>query len=261
MNQFCLTTRPVGEFEKVAAAAERLILLHRRGALGGEVMPEDANPGLPGGSEHNFRFFTLPMALNYQRDAYKLWASAKETYEDPDTVDVFSPQGVIHMEMDALRDKLLRHKLALQPNRHPEIWMRLCQTFASESDGSVKGFLAGHDFSVARTKTHMLAHKKQFPYLSGAKIMNYWLYVLSQYTDAAFADRAQISVAPDTHVLQASVRLGLIQPGDLASPRARELVSELWALALRGTQFDPIDVHTPLWLWSRGGFVPDVEAS
>ena len=100
----------------------------------------------------------------------------------------------------------------------------------------------------------MMANKKMFPYLSGAKIMNYWLYVIEQYTDAVFTDREHISVAVDTHVLQASIKLELIKPEDAENPNIRPIVSELWATVLEGTGLLPIDIHTPLWLWSRGGF-------
>ena len=247
------------QIKKIISASERLIYLHKCGVLGGETMPEDANPELPGDSEMNFLYFTLPMALNYQRNSYALWEAAKKTYEDTDTVDVFSPKAVIQMQMDELREKLIKHKVALQPNRHPEIWMRLCETFASEFGGSVKSFLSQNAFSVASIKEYMTANKKKFPYLSGAKIMHYWLYVLSQYTDAAFIDKENITVAPDTHVLQASVRLGLIVAEDLANPNVRETVSDLWRDLLAETGLMPIDMHTPLWLWSRGGFTAYVD--
>ena len=243
---------------QVLQAVETLLRLHQTGALGGAVMPEDANPGLPKGSDGNYLYFTLPMALNYQRNSYKLWEAAKATCLDPETADIFRPAAVTAMDADVLREKLLKHKLALQPNRHPAIWARLCQTFHGNFGDSVRRFLETNAFSAAQVKAYMSAHKKDFPYLSGMKIINYWLYVLTQYTDAAFDDTEHISIAPDTHVLQASIRLGLIAPADLAHPRIRETVSALWNELLTGTNWRPIDVHTPLWLWSRGGFNAEV---
>jgi len=243
--------------EKIAcvlAASEKLIYLHKCGALGGEIMPEDSNPGLPGNSEMNYLYFTLPMALNFQRNSYRLWESAKLTYEDIDNASVFSPSLVVEMRIEELRDKLLKYKVAIQPSKHPEIWMRLCETFSSEFCGSVKNFLLCNDFSVTKIKEYMTSNKKMFPYLSGSKIINYWLYVLSQYTEAAFIDKENITVAPDTHVLQASVKLGLIQLDDISNPNIREIVSELWNTIFSDTKWTPIDIHTPLWLWSRGGF-------
>ena len=243
---------------QVLAAAKTLIQLHKSGALGGEVMPEDANPGLAKGSIENYLYFTLPMALNYQRISYRLWESAKQTYEDPETSDVFSPAAVLEMDDELLRRKLLKYKLALQPNKHPEIWSKLCLTFQERFGGSVKSFFAANNFSIAGIKKYMGENKKSFPYLSGAKIMNYWLYVMEQYTDAKFTDREHITVAPDTHVLQASVKLGLIKQEDIENPNIRTIVSEMWETVFEGTDLHPIDIHTPLWLWSRKDFTVEV---
>jgi len=245
---------PPEKITQIFNAAETLIKLHKQRKLGGEIMPEDANPGLSTDSEENYLYFTLPMALNYQRNSYRLWESAARTYADRETMDIFSPISVVDMGIDLLRDKLLKHKLAMQPVRHPQIWMQLCQTFVQNFEGSVKQFFVVNHYSVAKVKRFMNDNKKLFPYLSGIKIMNYWLCVISQYTDAMFADKENISVAPDTHVLQASVKLGLIKTEDIENPNIRIIVSELWNTVCDGTELHPIDIHTPLWLWSRGGF-------
>lgn len=64
---------------------EKLLAMYENGDLGGEVMPEDANPKLEKSSPENYLYFTLPMALNYQRNSYALWESALRTYEDVET--------------------------------------------------------------------------------------------------------------------------------------------------------------------------------
>lgn len=98
---------------------------------------------------------------------------------------------------------------------------------------------------------------QQLHYLSGQKIANYWLYVLHQYTDAPLRNRHLLSVAPDTHVLQASIMLGLVQNGsDINALRHR--VAQEWKELLIGAELCPIDVHTPLWLWSRNNFLPSL---
>lgn len=90
--------------------------------------------------------------------------------------------------------------------------------------------------------------------MSGTKILNYWLYVMTQYTDAELRDRQYITVAPDTHVIQVSEKLGLITHDELDKPDIREKVSILLEEVFEGTERCPIDIHTPLWLWSRAGF-------
>lgn len=88
--------------------------------------------------------------------------------------------------------------------------------------------------------------------------MNYWLYVLEQYTDIEFVDREHITVAPDTHVIQASQKLGVISEEEAKQSNVQIVLAEKWKDLLEDTALKPIDVHTPMWLWSRGKFTIDV---
>lgn len=97
-------------------------------------------------------------------------------------------------------------------------------------------------------------NKKQFPYLSGTKICNYWLYIIHQYTDRTYQNIGSLTVAPDTHVCKATHRLGLISDTEFASGNVQQIVINRWQKLLQNTGYNPIDVHTPLWLWSRNGF-------
>ena len=239
---------------EILKRVERLIALYKQGKLGGEIMPEDANPNLDKASAENLFFFTLPMALNYQRNSYKLWESALATWNDKETKEVFNPLAVIKMSDEELRQKLVKYKVALQPNKQPIIWRTLCQTTASDFGGDLRNLFVQNDGNIAKIKEHITVNKKKFPYLSGSKILNYWLYVVGSYTSIKQTSREAITIAPDTHVLQASVKLGVITESELNKSNIRELTSERWAEILKGTNFLPIDLHTPFWLWSRNGF-------
>lgn len=63
-----------------------------------------------------------------------------------------------------------------------------------------------------------------------------------------------LTVAPDTHVCKASHKLGLISDAEFASGNVQQIVIDRWQELLQNTMLCPIDVHTPLWLWSRNGF-------
>lgn len=241
--------------KKILNKAIKLMEYWKAGKLGGEFMPEDNNPDYPMNSKENYLYFTLPMALNYQRNSYKLWESANESVNDPFVSDVFNPKKVIYMSDDELRDKLVTHKMTLQMNKQPIIWRRLCQTFDESFNGDVREFFKYNNYSVAQVKDYMLSHKKDFPYLSGNKIMNYWLYVMTQYTDLSLKDRHNISVAPDTNVIQASFKLGVINEPELYSNNVQEIVVERWENIFLGSNYESIDIHTPLWLWTRSKFL------
>ncbi len=173
-----------------------------QGLLGGERMPEDANPALLQSSKENFHYFTLPMALNYQRSSYKLWEAALLTYYDPTTQFVFEPIEVMLLGEDTLRAALLKYKVALQPIRHTLTWQTLCATIVRRYEGDIRNLFLQKEYNIGTILQELqLEHKKDFPYLSGQKIANYWLYVMNHYTDAPLRNKHLLSVAPDTHVI------------------------------------------------------------
>lgn len=157
-----------------------LVRLHKSGALGGEVMPEDENPHLPKTSNENYLYFTLPMALNYQRNSYKLWEAANKSYRDPETLDIFNPKKVLNMADEVLRSKLLKYKVALQPNKHVQIWKTISQTIVRDFNSDLRNLFIQNNYDIKRIKEYVLSHKRDFPYLGGSKILNYWLYVMEQ---------------------------------------------------------------------------------
>jgi len=207
---------------EILSKVKQLIAMRNKGLLGGDKMPEDENPGLDKLSAENLLYFTLPMALNYQRNSYKLWEAVNKTFTDPLVKNVFNPTDVLKMSDADLRAALLKYKVALQPTKHIEIWRTLCNTFSRKP---IDKFLMELDFDIDKIKLYIQKNKKDFPYLSGPKILNYWLYVLGDYTGFQFKNCQHITIAPDTHVIQASVRLGLIIESETARGDVREYVA------------------------------------
>ena len=78
-------------------------------------------------------------------------------------------------------------------------------------------------------------------------------YILSHYTDAKFKNMQEISIIPDTHVLQSSIKLGLTDA--TTSPLE---VAAVWKELLKGGTLAPVEMHPVLWNWSRNNFVPEV---
>ena len=64
----------------------------------------------------------------------------------------------------------------------------------------------------------------------------------------------KITVAPDTHVCKATLKLGVITEEEFNSNDVQLIVAEKWEKLLEKTKYKPIDIHTQLWLWSRNGF-------
>ncbi len=233
-------------------------LLHdafRAGKLGQTIMPEDSNPGfLEKDFESRVAYFTLPMALNYQRDSYKLWEAALKTFNDTETRFVFDVVKVSSASEVEVRNALVKYKLALQPNKHVHSWRTIAQTVLENWGSFTQFFEATQNDFLHLRQIVKVDHKKGFPYLSGPKIFNYWAFIMSTYGGIKLLHRDQIEIAPDTHIMQCSVKLGVITLEE-ASSLTKDAVSERWRELLKGSGIDPIDMHSPLWFWSRNGFL------
>ena len=244
---------------KIHDTCKKLIDAYKAGKLGQTTMPEDTNPGFSNNeSEMRIAYFTLPMALNYQRDSYKLWEAALKTYQDHETTFVFDIKKVTDTDKDVVRNALMKYKLALQPNKHINTWRTISKTvFENWKTWSTLFTSADNDFLKLK-KILTIDHKKGFPYLSGPKILNYWSFIITTYGTVSLTNREYIEIAPDTHITQCSVKLGIIT-ADEALSLTKDQISERWRNQLHGSGIDPIDIHSPLWFWSRNGFLYNLD--
>lgn len=256
----CVKIMKLDDKEVILKKCEILMDMYDKGLLGGEIMPEDENPHLEKSSLENFLYFTLPMALNYQRNSYTLWQAANKTYQDKETNFLFNPKMVVEMPFLKVQEALVKYKVALQKNKQTEIWIKLCETFVKYFDCDIRKLFEINNYDVNKIREYVSStHKKEFPYLSGTKIVNYWMYVLYQYTDIKYQNIECLTVAPDTHVIKATHRLGLITDEELDRSDVQLIVIDRWNELLKDTGYKPIDIHTPLWLWSRNGFIELME--
>lgn len=251
---------------------QALLKAYETGKLGQTKMPEDSNPSDFASQEMRLAYFTLPMALNYQRDSYKLWEAALKTFDDPEACDVFDIKKAAEMPPEILRQKLLEHKLALQPNKHIQTWQTICRTLdenwgvtgfriksgMTQGSGPLGNLLKATDSDFLKLKEIIQKEfKKGFPYLSGPKIFNYWSFIIQEYGGAKLNNSEFIEIAPDTHITKCSVKLGVITVQE-ASNISREEIAARWRELLKSSGINPIDMHPPLWFWSRNGFKHDL---
>lgn len=243
--------------EKIIQNCKILLDAYKTGKLGDTTMPEDSNPRRFADKEQRLAYFTLPMSLNYQRNSYKLWQSALKTLEDEDAKNVFDVNQASKMRGEELREKLTKYKLALQPNKHIQTWQSISKTI-SENWGSIHSLLKSSDFDFLKLKeTVTQKHKKGFPYISGPKIFNYWSFILQVYGKVGLANNQFIDIAPDTHIIKCSIKLGVLS-NEEAEKFSREQISERWRNVLDETNINPIQMHPPLWFWSKNNFLFDL---
>jgi len=237
--------------ETIISNCKILLKAYKEGKLGYMKMPEDSHPDFSN-EEERLVYFTLPMSLNYQRDSYKLWESALKTFQDSTTRSVFSINNSALTEEDKLRETLLKYKIALQPNKHIATWQKISQTI-SENWGNITNLLSKTEYDFLKLREIVqVKHKKGFPYLSGPKIFHYWCFILQEYGKIKLKNAEFIDIAPDTHITQCSIKLGVIIKEEESLPK--EKISEKWRNILKETGINPIDMHPPLWFWSRNNF-------
>lgn len=214
----------------------------------------EVNPELDKSSRLNYLYFTLPVSINFQRNSPSMWAAALKTFNDSETTFLFYPEVVVQKTFEDVQTALLKHKLALQKNKHTQIWISICKVLHEQYENDPRNIIQQSQNCVTRVKNVLqTTKKKNFPYLSGHKMSNYWLYILHNFTDIKLRNLHKISIIPDTHVLQASIVLGITSITDKP-----EIVAEKWFKLLQGSGIDPIQLHPILWNWSRAGFRPEI---
>ncbi len=215
----------------------------------------EVNPSLNLDSRENYLYFTMTCSLNFQRLSPNTWKSALETWNDKETNFVFFPEQVVKTTEDTLRKALLKHKLALQPNKHIHIWKTISQTFHNDFNNDPRNLFKKSNYDVEKVLNIVqIEMKKSFPYLSGPKLSNYFIFILLSYSDLKLKNTHLISIIPDTHIMQATEALGILKKEDI-NPKS---VEKAWKELLKNSKYSPIDFHSILWNWSRNKFQPEV---
>lgn len=156
-----------------------LLKAYQNWKLGYMKMPEDENPWFNDNEiEKKLVYFTLPMSLNYQRNSYKLWEWVLQTYNNKNTNKIFNIEYSANLDIDSLRENLIKYKIALQPNKHIVTWNKISKTIY-KNWWNIQNLLKECDYDFLKLKNEIQKnHKKWFPYLSWPKIFNYWCYIL-----------------------------------------------------------------------------------
>lgn len=242
------------EKEQILNRCHKLLDAYKQWLLGYMKMPEDSSPSFTKDElESRLVYFTLPMSLNYQRDSYKLWESVLNSYNDPVIQKVFDIEFSAQVSQEELRSLLMHYKIALQPNKHIATWQKIAQTIYTNR-WTLTDLLTHVDYDFLELKNLIQKDfKSWFPYLSWPKIFNYRSFILQQYGGVSLKNSEFIEIAPDTHVTKCSVILWVITK-DEVEKISKEALSERWRNVLYGSWINPIDMHSPLWFWSKNDF-------
>lgn len=236
----------------IVESCKSIIAAYENGLLGDYPPAESIAPAFSS-DEMRLLYYTLPMSLNYRRPSHQLWEAAKTTFLDPDTHAIFDIASIDETDESKLRQLLVKHRLALQPQRHTLNWLTIGSSI-NEEWGSVGGLLEAADYDFLELKELVQkTQKRSFPYLSGPKLFNFWCFILARYGNVDFHNKDHIDIAVDSHIRRGSALLGLVDSEEATSLPA-EHVALRWRTALAGTGIAPTDLNVPLWYWSRDNF-------
>ena len=235
------------------AKVKKLFKLFHQGKIP-TLAQHEVHPDLPKGSRETYLYFTLPACINFQRNSPAMWRSALVTWNDSKTRYLFFPEKVVKTSYKKVQADLLKHKLSLQLNKHTHIWTTICATLNQFFDNDPRQLLkTGGSDAVGIIKLVQQDKREYFTHLRGPKMTNYWLYILSQYTDMKLSNMQEISIIPDTHVLQCSIRLGIS-----TKTMSAIQVAQKWKELLGKGSLTPVQMPPVLWNWSRNNFIPEV---
>lgn len=72
------------------------------------------------------------------------------------------------------------------------------------------------------------------------------IMIIATYTDLELEDIHNLSIVPDTHIINASMRLGMV------TANAKPIdVENAWKPVLKELKMDPRVMHAALWHWDR----------
>jgi hypothetical protein len=230
---------------------------HANDILGEVSMPEHIlPPGVERGSREHLHFITLTVAIDYMRDADKLWAAARQTFADPETRYVFEPARVVETGIAKLTADMSRYRLAKRPHKDvQQIWQAICLTLAQHFDGDVDDLLRQGEFDGPRILNVIRSGRYRFPYLRGAKIGPLWIRMLEDsWQGHHFTGLEKLPIPVDVHIAAATVMTGCVSgPDAVAFENLRNAVEEVWFDACTDSEHYPLQFDEPLWHLSRRG--------
>jgi len=232
----------------------------RNGVFSGAELPESKPPNWasPGSYEH-LMFYTLTVAIDYQRSARDLWESARKTMDDKNTRWVFNPKKVAEKTLDELILDLSKYKLSKKKNKDANIWRTISLSLLELFDGDPRRLFEKYDYDALQIFNAMRSqYGKKFPYLAGStgtsKILSLWLRILHREAKINFKKLNEIPIPIDIHTARATITTGCVV-GDYEGSfnELVDIAKKAWAEACKDTNFFPLQLDEPLWNLSRFG--------
>jgi len=206
--------------------------------------------GMEQGSEEQLLYLTLTVALDYIRDAEKLWEQSYKVWLNPNQKWIFNPKKVNERGLDALIDLFTKIK-DQRPNKDAKIWFTICKKLL-EFNGSVKELLRYLDFDAVKISKYLDSNKEDFPYLNGYKIKPLWLRIINDTVGIKLKRIEEIPLPIDVHTARMTLKLIFNENfnGEITE-NLRKRIQDVWKFILKDTEIYPLELDEPLWLLGK----------
>ncbi|MCK4667758.1 hypothetical protein KAU33_13460 [Candidatus Dependentiae bacterium] len=238
-------------------------------------LPED----LEVGSNEHLLYLSFVSGIAYLRREERLWAAARETYDDENLRYVFNPKEVIRHPLEEVESNLkeyglfinllvLKHwsigKLKTVDRRSLrendlEIWLNHANTL-NDFSGDIKTLFESYDnnaLKVFRAFTK-LPYSSSFPTYHKPRKVEIWLARIRRYARFEIKNMNELPMPVGAHIIRATFLPGAIS-GELNSIHVDldSLISDYWhEVAEVGKEelgLSPIEFQVFLWTLSKYG--------
>lgn len=240
-----------------------------QGIFGRVDMPEDQLPSMMvRGSLEHILFITLTVAIDYQRDADKMWEASRKTFEDPETRYLYDPRSLHETPMKKIIEDMQRYRLSKKAKKDAFIWQTNGVTFFKKWKGDPRFFLEDCRWNATKilqrlyTGTHERSSRQvlDHPFLRGKKIGPLWVRMLRDNVGIQnITALDEVPIPVDVHVARSTLCLGVVR-GEFEGRLEVlfESVREVWANSVVGLSMGnrpmiALDLDEPLWHLSRYG--------
>ncbi len=201
-------------------------------------------------SKEQLIYVTLTVALDYMRDAEKLWKQNHNAWLNSNQKWIFNPKEVNEKGLDYLIDLFKKIK-DQRPNKDARIWFTICKKLL-EFEGDVYKLLYSIDFDAVKISEYLDSNKEDFPYLSGNKIKPLWLRMINDNVGIKLKRIEEIPIPIDVHTARMTLRIIFNEEfKGSVTEKLREKCQNIWKTVLEGAGIYPLQLDEPLWLLGK----------
>ena len=209
-------------------------------------MPEYILPdNLVEGSREHALYLTFMISVDYMTDAVKLWSNARGAYRlYPERFD----PGVIVKLGDRTLTSFLRGLGARYPKAGTETWKRISKILIEKYDRDPRNITL-----EPKTIQQLKSELKQFPYLRGNKLSNFYLRAMGEKGLLKISDFSELDIPVDIQVARFTAYTGVLRlvsesfEGCAHKNPLRGMIEEVWRNAAKKINTYPWKLDEPVW--------------